>query len=789
MVFIEEALVKAVIAEAKKDPPACQLLEQNLTLDTDHNVPPSPLFWSAGSIVAAVLNCAQKVVTPILCIGAYQGNRFGVTLEAVPRAIIVTQDDVTPKEVKLAKNAGTLANRTKDYIASILRTTKQMMNVVPLRPDQVPLFFDDNNNPKTVRELAKVFERFKEPTEALVKTWLRAALVAQGTTENADSVSQLQIEPDMPATFSLEQSETFYTDIKIGFHETDHLFGTTVANGLLNCLHNTFTPALEPETENIDEEATAGAEETAGADDTRRTRPRPAATTANDALLQRILQMEEQLAVQQATIDTHQQERRQPPPTGTATQQAFRTTASIGGGTVNPFTMPNIPGTLGSQAGPQNNISQRLQEFADKALAGNITQDDMNTFQVLKTMQGANPSTAQPHQKDNLGTRLFNLCGWAQLSPNELHHLHQDNDNAWIRYNNATNSKDRLAVVEAYFIQPLIKQQPRFRQILTTELRDIIANWNLAPKNYDGSKPHGGLGPLTFVTRSVAEQENIEYFRNINSLAKDPTTADIERTLPGTPEIPDNVDALITVLTLTQLALVMVIGRKALPSKDIFRLITALHENYNRLKGLHNFQARISNEVIYQLCRHLARYFNNFCTEAAVQAKEFPPFNIDFLIQGIENNNLSMSISYGPIFAPKRTPTQPQAPNRANNRNAAPSDPTSRKRDRSQRPAPSARAARPTERTGPGLADIKKVVAAYKTKNGKPLRLSDIRTANDFATNKDLCAAVGSAYPACVPWVLYGSCSNPSCRHPHQENFTAFKHERALAIIVKATST
>jgi hypothetical protein len=79
----------------------------------------------------------------------------------------------------------------------------------------------------------------------LVKNWIRAALVAQGTTENADSMSQFQIEPDMPNIFTPEQFETFYTYIKIGFNEADHTFGTNVANGLLNCLHPSFIPELE----------------------------------------------------------------------------------------------------------------------------------------------------------------------------------------------------------------------------------------------------------------------------------------------------------------------------------------------------------------------------------------------------------------------------------------------------------------------------------------------------------------------------------------------------------------
>jgi hypothetical protein len=150
----------------------------------------------------------------------------------------------------------------------------------------------------------------------------------------------------------------------------------------------------------------------------------------------------------------------------------------------------------------------------------------------------------------------------------------------------------------------------------------------------------------------------------MNTLTENPTSADIERTILETPKISNNIDALITLLILNQVALVQVIGDKAPPATEIQRLIEALYNNYNRLTGITNFQGLISNEIVYQLFRHLERYFIVYCTEAGVRQRRFPKFNIDFLIQGIENNNLSLSHSYGPIFAAKRTSprvTTPQA--------------------------------------------------------------------------------------------------------------------------------
>jgi hypothetical protein len=290
---------------------------------------------------------------------------------------------------------------------------------------------------------------------------------------------------------------------------------------------------------------------------------------------------------------------------------------------------------------------------------GHLTSADMMAFNVLQaTALNTTPLAPAPAPKEKgaLGTRAFNLCGWAHLQPSELKDLHQCNEGGWIHYNKASNKAEKEAVVDAYFVQPLVRKNGRFCQILTTEFRNLIITWRLAPTNYEGLKPHGGLGPLSFVTRSLAEQENLEFYRTINTLTENITSADIERTIPGTPKNSDNIDALITLLILNQIALVQVIGDKAPPATEIQRLIEALYDNYNRLTGITNFQGLISNEIVYQLFRHLERYFIVYCTEADIRERRFPKFNIDFLIQGIENNNLSLSHSYGPIFAAKRTP-------------------------------------------------------------------------------------------------------------------------------------
>jgi hypothetical protein len=142
--------------------------------------------------------------------------------------------------------------------------------------------------------------------------------------------------------------------------------------------------------------------------------------------------------------------------------------------------------------------------------------------------------------------------------------------------------------------------KPRKRQSSCPEERSFLPN-----PDHRIQRPHNLLaassnerqktqttwrfGTAVFVTRSLAEQENLEFYRTMNTLTENPTSADIERTIPGTPKIPDNFDALITLLILNQIVLFQVIGDKAPPATEIQRLIEALYDNYNRLTGTTNF--------------------------------------------------------------------------------------------------------------------------------------------------------------------------------------------------------
>jgi hypothetical protein len=171
MPFTKGALSNALLTETQQDNNG-QLICQDIVLDPTHNLPVTPVFWSTGSIVAAVLNCSPKQITPIMCISAYKGNRFGITIKTTPKAVIINHDDTIANNALFSKNANSIANRDKDYILTVLQTQKHMLSVVLLRPDQLEELFDPNGTLRSVRTVCKVFEGRKTAKDSLFRNWL-----------------------------------------------------------------------------------------------------------------------------------------------------------------------------------------------------------------------------------------------------------------------------------------------------------------------------------------------------------------------------------------------------------------------------------------------------------------------------------------------------------------------------------------------------------------------------------------------------------------------------------------
>jgi hypothetical protein len=156
----------------------------------------------------------------------------------------------------------------------------------------------------------------EEKDSPLSATGSEPPFVAKDVNNNADSTSQLQIEPELREYFPLEQSSTFNTDLQIGFDDDDHTFGTAVANGIRNCLHPSFAPEPVEEVINVNNVTARNVRP-------RTTTPAPA-NTANDALLQRILQLRENLKEQlRRTKRAEEAQQQQQPATAPRAAVAF----------------------------------------------------------------------------------------------------------------------------------------------------------------------------------------------------------------------------------------------------------------------------------------------------------------------------------------------------------------------------------------------------------------------------------------------------------------------------------
>jgi hypothetical protein len=145
--------------------------------------------------------------------------------------------------------------------------------------------------------------------------------------------------------------------------------------------------------------------------------------------------------------------------------------------------------------------------------------------------------------------------------------------------------------------------------------------------------------------------------------------------------------------------------------------------------------------------------------------------------------------SYGPIFAVPRTapkaPSPTQGGNGGGGGGGGASTSTSRKRAADHNAATAA--AQPLPRNGPIWDAIRKLAEEHRAKNDNKFpRLSDICTANNSATSKDMCSVIGLNASKCIMWGLYCSCKG-NCQTAHQTNYSKFKPERVLEIMLKAS--
>jgi hypothetical protein len=189
------------------------------------------------------------------------------------------------------------------------------------------------------------------------------------------------------------------------------------------------------------------------------------------------------------------------------------------------------------------------------------------------------------------------------------------------------------------------------------------------------------------------------------------------------------------------MAIASSLSQWAAPAQGIRKLISVLRANCTRLKGMGNFKETFANEIIFQLFHHIDNYFSTYCTEHDLLRGNYQQFYIDFLIQGIENNNLAPSFSHGPLFA-STSPTTPTPTGAAvGARTGTQARRTGTKRTNGGTAKHTQHTATKDTgkitRNGQGCEEQKKLIKDYLRNHEYVPKIADIRISNGVNTDKE----------------------------------------------------
>jgi hypothetical protein len=240
--------LKQLIALEEKKPDHGQLITS--AYDTNEFFVPAPFEWQLGSLFVGVLNTNHERVSVFMYVGAVDDNCLCVTIDHAPIPIIFNTVSLQQTICKFLKSYKSRTNIELMYVPTTLITRQGMLPVIPLRVDQVATCFYKGGSFQSVRDLFQLYDKQTAPLgktrNCLFKDWLRAALVS-GNDDN--SRSQLEIAPTISAQFTLDQSNTIYSDVGEAFHQgdEDNTFGKLVAEGIRNTFSLAFNPTGPPE--------------------------------------------------------------------------------------------------------------------------------------------------------------------------------------------------------------------------------------------------------------------------------------------------------------------------------------------------------------------------------------------------------------------------------------------------------------------------------------------------------------------------------------------------------------
>lgn len=411
----------------------------------------------------------------------------------------------------------------------------------------------------------------------------------------------------------------------------------------------------------------------------------------------------------------------------------------------------------------QDKATQRINEILCKE---DLTTADVNRLNAFAAIQNVRRPTIDKPNAANT-QRLYHFLGWA--GHHSIPTFHQQTDGVWEDILLETTIANREAKVTNLIAHPLRCSHPKLRRLLHPEWIKTIATFDFAPQPFaPGNKP--GLGPLAFVARTMRELQSVQTQREIVAEASTVNTHDIIKTKLGSPIIPRTIHEVTEVIDNQRRVLEFLFTPRCPLALELNEVINALYDSSDLLAEIHNFQWKISAEIMWQLTHETQRYFEHTSTERDLMTGNRPRTDLQWLADDIRRG----------FFQPAQNkPSMFLQPNLKRDNRPTHAQPTKRQRDSPPSAKPPVTIHNKT--LSPKCTAIIKAYRAKDQRRFFPL-IAAVRTTLNVTTDTDLAKYFGIPEGACLRYNIFGECVSRTCQHKHDPaTRTNDKHPAALA--------
>jgi len=783
--------------------------------------PDATTAWSPLGLFMAILP-GPAVITPILALGQNHTHFIALALEpTTPFVLTIARDEAFAiKQHVLPGITGYNSIQqllTEDEPLPLIKPSRRLRGpVTALFPINQPtlaflLANDTLHHPATLHATLTAPDANVADIASATAIWLRCACNHQSTKDPLTSKLTLPIEP-APLAFPLEFAATIIADLREGLDaEAEPLITAMSTAGLFPNRHTpaaTNAPAVQPPAAAPTRTPTAVVAQATPTPPTRGYQPAqgPAAhvgpTTA---------------AFTPRTINYNPQ-----PPTN-----AWQRPGAPGQQSVTPdpyrnqYATHTFPGHhaytantaqpawrdnqhhLGHPAAPPHHVDltgsdTTAREMAQAKLATllslprEFTPDEITLIGHLTTVTTTSmPATvAAPLSRVNQN-RLYNLLGFAGLTPADIPRFHHQTNHAWESILQEATKAGREAQVKQHIIHPLRAHSVRLTHRLNDDIITTIAQLAFSPEPYSTSGSKCGLGPLAFVTRTFLEVTAATAQRDINTEATSVTTADVIKAKLGSPIMPRSVHEVTEVLKSMHAVLKCLFTETCPFVKPLDDIIKALGRTSPLFEQIQDYQNTVAAEILWQITLATKTFFDDTKSYADLAAGRCVTTNIKWMADAIDRGHIAQSVNRAPAFHQARDHNTKRNRNRGNNRQhptptATATTPngstTATKKTRRDQPDAWANRYANNPEFQPHKRTLSPACAAIMAKNPRRRypKVADIRRLLNLDTDAALARHIGAVETDCLHYVVYGKCHNPLCHRKHTGTSTSAVHAALL---------